>query len=438
MRTNAQENWTFGTVNRLDRAGAWQHLEQVNFRQEWFAVLATVVACESTIPGPPIPAEQAGTAGTKHVGGGDGAQTGRASAGERGGNSGTVSAKGGSAGKGHETGDGDAASAGGDGTKRDGSSGDGAGAGGSAAHAAGGERDDGDGQSAGSENSASAGHGDGGTGGEAGASSDEAGASSGEAGAFSGENAPGVVLVPGVSERKRVRSPAGRDLVLEEALIGFSATLPQTRLRRLTANLRTAALWAAPDATYISDFCVHPSGELSVVLVSTTGTVSLVRLDAQLNDLGTSELHDPDAANDPHAAEAGVTDLSANGLALDSARIGAKGEAVFTVVVSTVNAVIGYQQSFGSGGWSTPDRTLVEPPVGLTPFLPIGGSFDTFGAIVAWFRASLDMDESGNAYVAIWAGPPRIRAHVSAFQDGLTALPGDPNVPNAGDSERPF
>ena len=36
----------------------------------------------------------------------------------------------------------------------------------------------------------------------------------------------------------------------------------------------------------------------------------------------------------------------------------------------------------GTGGVATL-RTLIEPPAGLTPFLPIGGSFDTFGAIGA-------------------------------------------------------
>src|SRR5581483_11759594 len=49
-------------------------------------------------------------------------------------------------------------------------------------------------------------------------------------------------------------------------------------------------------------------------------------------------------------------------------------------------------------------------------------TFDTFGAIVSWARAALDTDEDGNAYVAIWANPTKLRAHTRMFQDGLVPL----------------
>src|SRR5262249_39041741 len=152
------------------------------------------------------------------------------------------------------------------------------------------------------------------------------------------------------------------------------------------------------DGEYISDVCVHASGELSVILIADARSISVVRLASNLTVLATAEVHDAAVATDPHAAETGVTDLLANGFALDAAGIGALGESVFAVVDSSLNAVIGYRLSFEAGAWGAPARTLVEPPVGLTPFLPIGGSFDTFGAIVAWFRAPLDIDADGNAY----------------------------------------
>lgn len=268
----------------------------------------------------------------------------------------------------------------------------------------------------------------------------QAGAGAGSAGEANDGGASaepsGVVLVPGFSTRKWVRSAHGGDLVLEEVLTGFaSPTPPKTRVRRLTRTLETAVEWVAPDAQYIADFCEHPSGELSLVLRSSSFEFALVRLDAELNLLQISTLHDPAVATDPHAAEAGVTELVANGLLNDAARIGASGELAVAVVVSSINAVIGYRAAFTAGEWAQPERTLIEPPAGLTPFLPIGGSFDTFGAIGEWFRAPLDLDENGNAYVAVWANPTRIRAHVQAFQDGLTPLPGDPTLPNAGDSD---
>lgn len=299
--------------------------------------------------------------------------------------------------------------------------------------AAGGQRSTGD---AGAEDS---------NGGDAGRVSDDGGGGrageSGAAGDAGDAGAPpaepsGVVLVPGFSQRKWLRSQRAGDLVLEEQLTGFaSLTPPKTRLRRLSHEFGTATVWLPPDDQYISDFCEHPSGELSLVLRSSSFAVSLVRLDSALNLLQSTTIHDPAVATDPHAAETGVTDLTANGLLNDAARIGAMGEAAFAVVVSSLNAVIGYRTAFTHGNWAEPQRTLIEPPVALAPFLPIGGSFDTFGAIGEWFRAPLDIDENGNPYVAVWAGPARIRAHSAAFQDGLTPLPGDPVLPTAGDSD---
>jgi hypothetical protein len=226
------------------------------------------------------------------------------------------------------------------------------------------------------------------------------------------------------------------DFVLEEELLGFnSAGPPRTRLRRLTRALESRAEWDAPDATYISDFCVHPAGDVSVVLVASDGTISLERLGADLEPRGTLAVHDPAVADDPNAETLGVTDLHANELTWDAARIGANGEDVFAVVMSSINAVIGYRSSFTGDTWSAPARTLIEPPAGLTPNIPIGGSFDTFGAIVAWFRAPLDLDEDGNAYVVIWAGQGRIHEHDKVFGDGLKALPGDPEQPSPSDSD---
>jgi hypothetical protein len=251
-----------------------------------------------------------------------------------------------------------------------------------------------------------------------------------------GDDAPNPLLVPGFSERKRLRPAPGLDFVLEEVLTSYLvADPPPTRLRRLTRELATRNAWQAPDGEYISDFCVHPSGAVSAVLVASERSVSLVRLDANLELLGTSTIHDPAVADDPHASDIGVTDLTTNPFAWDAARIGANGEAVFTVAVSEINAVIGYRLSFTSGTWSAPLRTLIEPPTGLTPNLPIGGSFDTFGAEAEWFRAPIDLDPDGNAYVALWANPTRIRSHKSAFADGVTPLPGDPDDPGTVDSD---
>jgi hypothetical protein len=243
---------------------------------------------------------------------------------------------------------------------------------------------------------------------------------------------PPVDHVPNWSVRKRLR-PALGDVTLEEVLTGFADPSPgATRIRRIGTGTAPEKIWVNPAETYISDFCTHPSGAFSAVLVATDRTVSVARLDADLNLLAMSQIHDPSVAHDPNLFDAGPPDLLATGFPWDAARIGAVDGNVLVAVFSTSNAVIAYRRAFANGAWGDSERTLVEPPVGITPFLPTGGSFDTFGAIVDSFRPLLDVDEAGNAYVAVWASPIRIRAHVGVFHDGLSRLPVDPNAP--GDS----
>jgi hypothetical protein len=242
-------------------------------------------------------------------------------------------------------------------------------------------------------------------------------------------------LVPGWSVRKRLRSAAGRDLVLEEVPVSFTvASFAASRVRLLAADTFQERSWVGPDGTHLSDVCWHPSGEVSAVLVASDSTVSLARLDPDLVPLSILAIEDPAIETDPNVNDAGALDLRANGFASDAARIGAIGEEVVAVVDTSWNSVVAYRASFASA-WSFPRRTLLEPPTALTPFLPTSGTFDTFGAIVAWFRSPLDVDEQGNAYVALWANPDRIRAHTAFFQDGLAPLPDDGGVPGFEDSD---
>jgi len=243
------------------------------------------------------------------------------------------------------------------------------------------------------------------------------------------------VLVPNWSVHKRLRSEQGNDFVLEEVLQGFAVAMaPQSRIRALDANMNTAGIWLPPATTYVSDFTRHASGEFSVVLIAENRSVSIARLAPNLTLLGLMQIHDPDIVNDPHALEFGATDLAGSGLTLDPVRVGATGETAVVAVVSSMYSAIAYRLVFDAGAWSAPARTLIEPPSALVPFLPIGGSFDTFGAIGVWARCSLDVDDAGDVYVVVWAGQHRIRDHVSAFSDGLSPLPSDPSAP-PGDSD---
>ncbi len=273
------------------------------------------------------------------------------------------------------------------------------------------------------------------------ASERDAGASDGTAatagdaacGAADGEACVELTRVPGWSVRKRIGSSAG-DVLLEEVLFGLASEPGASRLRIPAGASTPERSWVAPSGSYISDFCRHPSGALSAVTIAQDRTVSMVRLEADLTFLSEATIHDSAIAQDPHVTDAGALDLLANGLAPDAARIADVGEDVVVAVFSSWYSVIAYRASFVDV-WSTPQRTLIEPPVGLTPFLPIGGSYDTFGAIVAWFRPLLATDETGNAYVAVWAGQGRVRLHDQAFHDGLPFPSTDSGIPLQADSD---
>lgn len=234
-------------------------------------------------------------------------------------------------------------------------------------------------------------------------------------------SALGASKIPGWSVRKQVVSPNGQ-FVLEEVLTSFTQAAPgANRIQLLGPDGSVRHSYDAPTGAYLSDFCVHPSGHVSAVLIDADQTVSLVRLDGSLTPLVTTAIHDPQIPNDA-PVDGGPKDLFANGFTRDAARIASVDDDVIAVVYSSFYSVIAYRASYANGTWSPPERTLVEPPLFLAPFLPIGGTFDTFGAIVAWYRAVLDTDEDGNAFIAIWAHPVKIRAHSDAFHDGLVPL----------------
>ena len=278
---------------------------------------------------------------------------------------------------------------------------------------------------------------DAGAGGTLGGNADSGAGAGGSLGGDAGGDPDQAILrIANWSIRKQIITPTDEHVVLEETLQSFfEAAAAPSRLRVLTAKGVQRAIWTPPAGDYISDFARHPQGEFSAVLIADDHTVSAVHLTSDLKQLALGRIDDPEAAHDPHASEAGVTNLLSSGLALDPARIAALGDAALVTVVSNVNAVISYRIPFARADFAVAARTLIEPPAALTPFLPIGGSFDTFGALGGWFRCPLDIDEDGNMYVAVWAAPARIRAHVDLFHDGLAPGPIEPGFPFTGDSD---
>jgi hypothetical protein len=233
-----------------------------------------------------------------------------------------------------------------------------------------------------------------------------------------------LTATPGHSPARVAVTPT-RVVVVEETLTGFDQVEPgPRRVRAIDRRTFAERSWEPAATARIADAVVHPSGAVSLAVVDEDQLVTIVRLDEDLAPAVTTALVDPDVATDPPVDPA--IDLRANAFTAESVRIAALGEDVVVSVFTSRNSLIAYRLRVAAGAFATTWRSLIEPPVGLTPFLPIGGSFDTFGAIVTWFRPSLATDARGNAYLALWANPRRVTVHDNVFADGLAPLPTDP------------
>jgi hypothetical protein len=236
---------------------------------------------------------------------------------------------------------------------------------------------------------------------------------------------PAFEQILGWSVRRRMRGAAGNDVALEEQLASFTvAAFGASRIQRIDAA--GSRSWNAPDGLLIEDAALHPSGAVSAVLVDADFGVWLARLAPDLTLLQLAELEDPAVATDPFP-DAGIpapTTLIANSLPRDSVRAAADGEDLVVAVTTTLESVLLYRVSFTTG-WEAPRRTLVMSASHHIPFLPIGGSFDTFGAMWSSFRTLLDVDPDGNAYVAFWADPRKLRLHREFTGDDLQPLSPD-------------
>ncbi len=224
----------------------------------------------------------------------------------------------------------------------------------------------------------------------------------------------------------RVLVSATRAVILEETLGALDEVDPGPRRVRSVDRVTLAErVWEPAPTSRIADIAVHPSGAVSLALVDESHAIAVVRLDAELVPVAETPLVDPQAGRDPlqFPGEPEDAGLLANFFTADAVRVAPAGEELVVTVLTFRESVIAYRLRLADGAWTTAWRTLVEPAVILTPFLPIGGSFDTFGAIVAWFRPSLAIDGKGNAYVAVWAGQKRIPAHAMVFGDGVEPLP---------------
>src|SRR5215813_767949 len=146
----------------------------------------------------------------------------------------------------------------------------------------------------------------------------------------------------GWSVRRRMRSPSGTDVVLEERLTSFTIAPPwPSRIRRVDSAGATP--WDAPSGLFIEDAALHPSGAVTAVLVDTDFAVWLARLSPDLTLLDLARLSDPDIVHDPLPGTGGITpptDVTANALPRDSVRTASDGEETVVVVLTPLESVL--------------------------------------------------------------------------------------------------
>lgn len=204
------------------------------------------------------------------------------------------------------------------------------------------------------------------------------------------------------------------------------------RLVRGEFGTQREVLYEAPSAERLLDAAKHPSGELTTIGIDADRRPFVVRLSRDGAELRRWTVDDPELAADTNAW---IGDLPPDALRVgilsgDGARIAAHGEAVVIAVMTDDHAVIAYRFAWNGTDFVRGPRTLVTPAAHITPFLPIGASYDDFDAIVNWFVVHLDIDAFGRAYVANFMNSGRIARHNAVFGTSFVARKTDADRTN--------
>ena len=227
----------------------------------------------------------------------------------------------------------------------------------------------------------------------------------------------------------KVRTAAGKVVLLEERLTSIFEDGPERTLSILQSDGQTVHSYAAPAGWSVVDFAVHPSGDISAILTTATD-VRIVRLDS--NGVTRSDLLfvDAAAATDPYFDYAGgIKNDGALQPALmhDAARLAPIGESLAVVLRTGRNAIVAYRlDADQSGAYTRSWRTLVEPGSSILLLGITSGSFDVFGQLQNHLRIFVDAD-SDSLLIGVVNSPQRnftFRAHSEFFNEPIAASNG--------------
>jgi len=246
---------------------------------------------------------------------------------------------------------------------------------------------------------------------------------------------PGAPSVPGVNLAvagqtiTKVRTNGSRVVLLEERLTSIFEDGPQRTLAILQSDGRTLLPYAAPPGWSVVDFAVHPSGDISAILTTTT-EVRIVRLDPTGAVRSDQPFLDPLSPNDPYFDYAGgiKNDRSLQpALMHDAARLAPLGESLAVVLRTGRNAIVAYRlDADASGAYTHSWRTLLEPGSSILLEGITSGSFDVFGQLQDHLRIFVDAD-SDTLAVGVVNSPQRnftFQAHSEFFNEPISALNG--------------
>lgn len=169
-------------------------------------------------------------------------------------------------------------------------------------------------------------------------------------------------------------------------------------------------IWAPPESERLVDACARVDGTWTAVGIDAERRVFVAHGDVD-GLVRRATLDDPSLRDEPLAWLNGPRDaLRVSPLSEASPKIVCDGADTVVSLMSEDFAVLVYRLSEGA-----PRRTLVAPATGVTPYLPIGGSYDDFDAMVAPYVTHLALAPSGRVFVAWLADRTRVLHYNAAF-----------------------
>lgn len=240
---------------------------------------------------------------------------------------------------------------------------------------------------------------------------------------------PVALATPGVAVVKASAHGAGW-VVLTERLGGLEPrTTPDRQLRVSVDGLTAGAPITAATGWSIIDMAVHPSGQLSVVLVGDR-SLRLQRRQADGSLIGESDFTDALAASDPYLGDP-IEIVDSQSLVprgtRDAVRVAPLGEDLILVLRTGRHAVVAHRLAPLLGGqFSRVWRSLVEPGVSMGGRGLTSGSADPFRSLDNHWQLRLDVDPQ----------QPRIAVAVNVDQtelaEGHAAYFNEPAVAGLG------